>query len=306
MKRNKRRTAAPTEGGVSMTDDAGRVHLVVRPDPASGRARVELGAPIFKEGWQNDLATASANTAYAIMGNGPNAERAVELAQNAMAATSRLVDGLLAKAPPPGVACRAGCDHCCYQTVGVTAVEALAIHHYLRATLPAADLAAIAARVRNARSRAEGLSSVERFSPDHPCAFLEDGRCSIYEARPLSCRGMNSLDADDCAQRLHDPEARAAFVARGSGGRTFMEPIRAFHAVSAGLQLALSELFLLDSAPLDLVAALDLLLSGPPEVGDTWAAGGTPFQSARGGDSTMQPGIGDHIGALIAPPRPSR
>src|SRR6185503_15728319 len=103
----------------------------------------------------------------------------------------------------------------------------LAIHHHLQATLAPADLAGVAARVRDARSRAQGLSSVERFSSDHPCAFLDAGRCSIYPARPLACRGMNSLDADECAQRLRDPAARAAFVARGFAGRTFMEPIRA-------------------------------------------------------------------------------
>ena len=65
-----------------------------------------------------------------------------------------------------------------------------------------------------------------------------------------------------------DPEARAAFLAAGVGGRSFMEPIRAFHAVSAGLQLGLSELHGLDMRPLDLTAALDLLLNGPPALPD--------------------------------------
>ena len=37
-----------------------------------------------------------------------------------------------------------------------------------------------------------------------------------------------------------------------------MEPIRAFHAVSAGIQLGLAELYRLDMRALDLTAAIDL------------------------------------------------
>ena len=57
-----------------------------------------------------------------------------------MAGVSRLAEGFLAKAPPGSVACRAGCDHCCYQVVGVTPPEALAIVDHLKKTLTSAAL----------------------------------------------------------------------------------------------------------------------------------------------------------------------
>jgi Fe-S-cluster containining protein len=277
-------------------DAAGRVHLVLQRDPVSGHEGVVLTAPVFEEAWQNDIATAAANTAHGILvgaPGGPTLERAVALARSAMAATSRLSDGLLARAPAGAVACRAGCDHCCYQSVGVTPPEALAIFDHLSRTLPDAELRRVAAHVAAHGARTRGLSTAERFSPDQPCAFLEveTGRCTIYEVRPLSCRGMNSLDAGDCARRLREPEARAAFLASGLGGHSFMEPIRAFHAVSAGLQLGASELHGLDMRPLDLGAALDLLLNGPESIPDAWIAGGTPFESARGSDGGDAPGL---------------
>src|SRR5262249_13214760 len=131
-----------------------------------------------------------------------------------------------------------------------------------------------------------GLSSAQRFSPDQPCAFLEAGRCSIYEVRPLSCRGMNSLDAGECEKRLHDPEARAAFLATGAGSHSYMAPIRAFHAVSAGLQLGVAELYDLDMRPLDLIAAMQLLLSDSGATAREWLEGRPAFEAARGGDST--------------------
>jgi hypothetical protein len=182
--------------------------------------------------------------------------------------------------------------------VGVTPPEALAIFEHVRTTRSAAALERLRDYVADRYEKTRGLSSAERFSPEHPCVFLEGGRCSIYEVRPLSCRAMNSLDAGECARRLREPEARAAFLATGAGSRSFMEPIRAYHAVSAGLQLGLSELYEVDMRPLDLVAAMQLLFTGPESLGRDWAAGGKVFEPARGGDSTESAAVRQLSGAL--------
>ena len=272
-------------------DPGGRVHLTVHRDPASGAETVALAAPLFEEDWQNEIATAAAQTVHATLARETSLEAAVALARNAMDATERLIGNLLTRAPAGAIACKAGCDHCCYQSVGVTTPEALAIYDHLSCTRSDDELVQLAARLADARARTRGLSTAERFSPEHPCVFLEAGRCTIYEVRPLSCRGMNALDADACATRLRDPATRAVFLAGGAGGQSFMEPIRAFHAVSAGLQLGIAELYGLDMYPLDLIAAMDLLLNGPESLPDAWIAGGTPFASARGSDGSEQPSL---------------
>jgi Fe-S-cluster containining protein len=281
-------------------DPGGRVHLTVQRDPASGAETVGLAAPLFEEAWQNDVAAAAAGTAHGMLGGAPTLEAAVALARNAMDGVSRLIEGLLARAPAGAVACRAGCDHCCYQSVGVTPPEALAIFDHLSRTLSDAEMERTAAQVAAHRARTRGLSTAERFSPQHPCVFLDvaGGRCTVYEVRPLSCRGMNSLDAGECEQRLRDPAARAAFLAAGVGGQSYREPIRAFHAVSAGMQLGASELHGLDMRPLDLVAAMDLLLNGAEAIPDEWIAGGASFESARGADGSRAPGIDQLTGRL--------
>jgi Fe-S-cluster containining protein len=253
---------------------------------------------VFEAAWQNELTTAAANTAYAVLEGQPTIERTIELARRIMAAMSRMAEGLLARAPEGSVACRAGCDHCCHQVVGVTVPEALAILDHLARTWTSADRARLTERVSLLHERAQGVSSVERFSPNHPCVFLDGGRCSIYEVRPLACRGMNSLDAAECESRLRDPQARAAFVANGFGGRSFLEPIRAFHAISAGLQLSLSELHGLDLRPLDLTAAMHLLLGASEPLIREWLAGGAPFESARRSDETKDAAHRELSGAL--------
>jgi Fe-S-cluster containining protein len=281
-------------------DPNGRVHLTVQRDAATGDERVALTAPLFAEDWQNDVATAAAGTAHGVLAGAPTLERAVALAHKAMDATSRLIEAFLSRAPASAVACRSGCDHCCYQSVGVTPPEALAIFDHLSRTLSDRELERVAAHVAAHRAGTRGLSTSERFSPDQPCAFLDvaSGRCTIYEVHPLSCRGMNSLDAGECEKRLRDPAARAEFLARGVGGHSFMEPIRAFHAVSAGLQLGAFELHGLDMRPLDLGAALDLLLNGPMDIPDAWIAGGSPFDAARGADATDAPGLREISGRV--------
>jgi len=98
---------------------------------------------------------------------------------------------------------------------------------------------------------------------------------------------MNSLDAEECRIRLRDAAARAAFLASGAGGRSFMEPIRAFHAISAGLQLSLSELYGLDMRPLELTLALDLLLNGSESAAVDWLHGKPSLEPALGGDDAL-------------------
>lgn len=261
-------------------DDAGRVHLSVQRDPATGRERIGFKSPVFETEWQNELALSAANTVFAALGQKPTLERIVEVTRRAMASTSELINGLLSRAPAGALACKAACDHCCYQVVGVTAAEALTIFDYLQRTRTDEQREALRVRIRDSYERARGLSSAERFSPAHPCIFLSSGKCSIYEVRPLSCRGMNSLDAGECEARLRDPEARAAFLAKGHGGRSFMEPIQAFRAISAGLQLGLAELYRLDARPLDLTGAMYLLFENPASLGTGWVAGQKPFEPA--------------------------
>ena len=289
QKNRKSRRSKLREGSArtnTRRDTSGRLHLVVRRDPASGRGGVFLETPVFTEAWQNEVTAGAANTTYAALERELTVDGVADLAKNLMGAMSRLAEGLLARAPEGSVACRAGCDHCCYQVVGVTPPEALAIARELRSTLSAEALARVRARVHEATERARGLDAAERFSPDHPCAFLESGRCTIYETRPLACRGMNSLDATECSSRLRDPSVRAEFLATGSGGRSYLEPIRAFHAISAGLQLAFSELAHLDMRPLELIPALDLLLAGPEGLGARWLRGESPFESVLAADHT--------------------
>lgn len=259
-------------------------------------AAASLSAPLFAEQWQNTLTASAANTAIAKLRDNPNVNDTALLAREAMEALSKFGVGLMAQPGAPLVACAAGCSHCCHQSVGVTPLESVAIVEHLRQNSSTEELERVVERVHAARLRTEGLDAQQRFSPDHPCPLLVDNRCSVYAVRPLSCRATNSLDAEQCRRNLYDPEARRAFLETGKGPDSLLGPYRASHALSAGLQLCLSEVYGLDMQPLDLTRALDELLQKPALAAE-WVSTGRGLADARGGDGSSNPHL-LHIAGL--------
>lgn len=308
--------------GSQGTHGHARVHLRVVNDHGSGEQHLELVAPVFKEDWQNRITFATANTAFASLRQERSAAAIGALGSNVMQGTSTLVEGLLSRAPAGALACRPGCAHCCHQSVGVTVPEALAIARHLLATRTTVELQSLQQRVARAQHETRGLTRDQRNSPEHPCPFLNDDLCSIYQVRPLSCRGVHSLDEQACKSKLHDRERRAAYERGELPGHAFAEPVRAVLAMSAGLQLGLHEGLGLDMRPLDLTSAMRLLLSdalvqAESSEADTllaservaqWLDGAPAFAEARGGDATDHAGQVELSGAVAfsSPERPAR
>jgi hypothetical protein len=80
------------------------------------------------------------------------------------------------------MACRPGCDGCCRARLSVTPLEAEAIRALL-AKLHEPARASLRARAQAILAGPDAPASEVR------CVALdEDGRCAIYEARPLVCR----------------------------------------------------------------------------------------------------------------------
>ena len=267
-------------------DAQGRAHLTIQRDEYGTPRGVALDGPLFEAQWQNELALATAATTHEMLNEAYTPEQAAAVGRNAMVGTSTMADGLIAQSHNRPPACGAGCAHCCHQTVGVIPPEVFAIHAHLRATRTPDELDAVAARIRAADDRTRGMATLDRVSPDLPCPFLVDQRCSIYEARPLACRGTNSLDASACERSLHDPATRAAFLAGTVSVPCYVEPMGAFQAVTAGLQLALDQLHGLEATPLELTAAMRIMIDDPDTVPEQWLGGKDPFAAARGGDDT--------------------
>ena len=98
--------------------------------------------------------------------------------------------------PRMALGCRAGCAHCCNAWVSAKAPEVL----IAKRAIPAREAAAAKANVALAYAGTGAAGPDERAAMAAPCPMLKDGRCSIYAARPSTCRTAVSLDAALCAK----------------------------------------------------------------------------------------------------------
>jgi len=162
------------------------------------------------------------------------------------------------------IACRAGCVYCC--------------HHHVQTTLPEALAAAMAletepgrgARVATTAAQTAGMNSAARYAQHVPCPLLEDGRCSIYEARPLACRAHHSNDIDRCAEDFRR-------VALGEASRIEYLALTQLiaNAISAGIKRGLVDQNV-QSDTVELSAAV-AALRGTPDTLARWLAGERAF-----------------------------
>ena len=172
--------------------------------------------------------------------------------------------------PTQPIACHEGCHWCCHMKVSVTAPEVFALAEYLETNAPAGLREQVRARAADLARDPRIFSADAKVEARIPCAMLsEHGACQVYPARPLACRGYNSLDSESCRRSLDDdlelvPSNEAL--------------ARECAAVSLGLLAAIGDAgFAADL--LELTAALHIVLSEPSPV-QRWLAGEPIFAAA--------------------------
>lgn len=107
-------------------------------------------------------------------------------------------------------ACGPGCAHCCNIPVSLTAPEALLIHTHVQQHWPEDRRQALLAAITAGDAAAAREDDEALFLAGRPCVFLDPaGRCSIYDVRPLACRGHASFDDRACAAAHAAPEDAA-------------------------------------------------------------------------------------------------
>lgn len=116
----------------------------------------------------------------------------------------------------------------------------------------------------------QSLTPRERTKKHIPCAFLEDGRCSIYAVRPLACSEFTSMDLNDCKRAY-----RVGFKPKG----IIHEKARmvAFYAVRQGLLEGLRE-SLPTSHPDHYELTAAVIAASAPNAVEEWLAGNNIFE----------------------------
>ena len=182
--------------------------------------------------------------------------------------------GALIGSERPAV-CAAGCSWCCHPLIVVNAPAVFVVAEAVRG-LPADRQRDIKRKIALYRADNLGIQTV----PRPPCALLgEDGRCGIYDARPLVCRAHNSTNVEACKRRY---SGQAATI-EGEPA-----PLEVKAAVEAGLLTGMRSVGRQDGFGLEFMTALDIALT-IPDCAERWLANLDPFAPAR---------LPDHILAL--------
>lgn len=164
------------------------------------------------------------------------------------------------------IACRAGCSFCCHLRVEVLAHEAIALFRFLKSQIPEEQASAIAARVVANADRVATMTPEQHTAARVQCAFLLNGRCSAYRARPLACAGFHSLNVSEC-ERAYD-DAAADLTSR-------IPMVGEVKDVEAGTVIGVRQALRalkLDDQPMELHTALAALLREPSLI-SRWRSG---------------------------------
>ncbi|MCE9611487.1 MAG: YkgJ family cysteine cluster protein [Chthoniobacter sp.] len=88
----------------------------------------------------------------------------------------------------------------------VFAHEVFLIAHYIRAQFSAEEISELLVRLADHSTQVLSLTPFEHATSNVVCPLLRDGRCSVYSARPHSCRRHHSLDFATCQFTFDHPE----------------------------------------------------------------------------------------------------
>jgi Fe-S-cluster containining protein len=128
-------------------------------------------------------------------------------ALGALARSQERHDARLAAAgDATSLACKTGCFWCCYFTVEVRPIEVLRILDFMQQTLSEAERERIAADVLTNSAALAQLDEEARLRHNMKCPLLSCGRCSIYAARPQTCRNYHATSAAGCQQAYEEPD----------------------------------------------------------------------------------------------------
>jgi len=178
------------------------------------------------------------------------------------------------------IACKKGCSWCCYKQVGVSPLEVFLIAEHLKNERIKVSLEEIRSRLMVLDQITNDLSSEKRLASQLPCAFLVDDCCSIYEVRPLACRGGNSIDADLCRRHVEDIEyVQREEELEGSPYWIHAVPFQVMRALREGLTTGMNK-WNLGQEKLELTAATLIALQEKNAL-EKWIAGKDVFANGR-------------------------
>jgi Fe-S-cluster containining protein len=104
------------------------------------------------------------------------------------------------------LACKSGCSWCCHFTVDVRPVEALNILEFVQTNFDTEQQQQLRDEIAANSETLSQLDEMQRMQHTGKCPFLIEHRCSIYAARPQTCRNYHAMNVEGCKQSYEEPD----------------------------------------------------------------------------------------------------
>ncbi len=104
------------------------------------------------------------------------------------------------------LACKQGCSWCCNFSVDARPVEIFNIEQHIQQHFSAQQLQALRSEITANSKVLAPLDDIERMQHNIKCPFLQQGSCSIYAARPQTCRNYHATSSAGCQQSFEQPD----------------------------------------------------------------------------------------------------
>jgi len=268
---------APTPG----TDVSASLRSLSSERASFGQARQSAGGATAAEAEREayrlrlDVFLASRDAGHALTLDSLRVGIRLETVVSAAAAVADYADealGIVRDEYRPPLHCKEGCWYCCCKPgVLISVPELLRILSYLRSTSSDDSLSALTDRARRYAAQIEGRSFDDSTNDSVPCPLLVEGRCSVYEVRPLVCRGYNSTSVDACRKAHRDASELVPMFA-------MLKDVTDGATVGAAQRLH-AEGF--PDSMIDLGSALNIALSGGDGFSDAVVEGSTALLPAE-------------------------
>ncbi|MEN8201075.1 MAG: YkgJ family cysteine cluster protein [Bacteroidota bacterium] len=141
-----------------------------------------------------------------------------------------LLEAFLNRSAAEGKAseCKKGCSWCCHQMVYAVTHEFLYISHFVQNNLSREKGQRILEKARDKVMQTMNKSMKEQALLKIPCPFLDLGKCSIYQVRPMACRIYLSSSVRACKREFDEPTNERVF------SDLFEFPLRAGRMMNEG------------------------------------------------------------------------
>ncbi|MCU4176644.1 YkgJ family cysteine cluster protein [Carboxylicivirga sp. N1Y90] len=161
----------------------------------------------------------------------------LQTTRQAQDAIDGLVEALSVEAKRQNVTldCKKGCSWCCHQAIFATSHEIHFMWEFMKLNFSEDDQKLVVQTAFDNYQKRGRMSEDELLADKLACPLLKNGSCSVYPARPLTCRIYLSMSEPSCKTFFDKPNDKNNFP------QLFEFPLQAGRMLNEGLNSGLNE-----------------------------------------------------------------